>query len=76
MSKLPALKPKHAIKILTKLGFTEKRQKGSHKIFENSAGTVFVIAVHGNKELRAGITHELRQVSGLSDDEFLKLLKK
>jgi len=74
--KLPALKPKQAIRILTKLGFVEKRQKGSHKIFENFAGTVFVVAVHGSKELRSGITHELRQASGLSEGEFLGLLKK
>ncbi|PIR46930.1 MAG: hypothetical protein COV07_01700 [Candidatus Vogelbacteria bacterium CG10_big_fil_rev_8_21_14_0_10_45_14] len=76
MPKLPALKPKQAIRILIRLGFVEKRQKGSHKIFENSAGTVFVVAVHGSKELRSGITHELRQVSDISDGEFLKLLKK
>jgi len=76
MLKLPALKPKQAIKILNKLGFAEKRQKGSHKIFENIRGDVFIVAAHGNKELRSGVTHELRKISGLTDEEFIKLLKK
>ena len=60
----------------TKLGFAEKRQKGSHKIFENIRGDVFIVAAHGNKELRSGVTHELRKISGLTDEEFIKLLKK
>lgn len=35
MPKLPVIKPQKLIKILTKLGFIEKRQKGSHLILVN-----------------------------------------
>jgi len=38
MSKFPILKPQQVIAILEKLGFTEVRQKGSHKHFKHSDG--------------------------------------
>jgi predicted RNA binding protein YcfA (HicA-like mRNA interferase family) len=34
----PVLKPSEIIAILTKLGFTEVRQRGSHKQFRDAAG--------------------------------------
>ncbi len=74
MSKLPVLKPREAIKVLSKLGFLEKRQKGSHKLFENDRGTIFLLAVHQGKELKRGVVHDLMNISGLELKDFLKLL--
>ena len=38
MGKVPPLKPDEVIAVLKKLGFSEVRQRGSHKQFRNSTG--------------------------------------
>jgi len=39
MGIIPVLKPNEVITILIKLGFTEVRQRGSHKQFRDAAGS-------------------------------------
>lgn len=46
MSKLPLLTAREWIKILFKMGFVLKRQKGSHAFFEHSDGRTTVIPIH------------------------------
>ncbi|WP_197539665.1 type II toxin-antitoxin system HicA family toxin [Sulfuritalea hydrogenivorans] len=38
MGNVPVLKPHEVIAILVRLGFTEVRQRGSHKQFRDTAG--------------------------------------
>ena len=38
MSKLTIISPKNMIKLLNNLGFSEIRQKGSHKTFRHADG--------------------------------------
>jgi len=51
MSKLPMITAKDLIKILLKLGFDLKRQKGSHKFFQHKDGRTTVIPDHGTDQL-------------------------
>ena len=46
MSKLPLLTATEIMKILKKLGFEFKRQRGSHMFFEHSDGRTTVIPNH------------------------------
>lgn len=73
MPKLPVLKPREVIKILRKIGFEEERSKGSHIQFFKGEVRV-TIAIH-NKDVRKGTLVNIIRQSGLSIEEFIKLIK-
>ncbi len=54
MSKLPVLRPRELVLILKKLGFFEKRQKGSHLIMVNERKNRQVVIPIHNKPLKKG----------------------
>jgi predicted RNA binding protein YcfA (HicA-like mRNA interferase family) len=54
MPKLPVLKPKELVKLLKKMGFTERRQKGSHLVLVNEEKNKQVIVPIHNKPLKKG----------------------
>ena len=75
MPKLKPIKSEKLIKIIEKIGFEEKRQKGSHKSFYHPDGRVLTIPFHKGKEIPKGllnkiIKHELK----ISRKEFEKYL--
>lgn len=54
MPKLPELRPKELVRALKKLGFLEKRQKGSHLIMVNEEkNKQLTVPIH-NKPLKKG----------------------
>lgn len=61
--------PRGLIRILEKNGFTHKRTKGSHHLYENldTAKTV-VIPVHGNKDLPKGTYYAILKQAGIDKD--------
>jgi predicted RNA binding protein YcfA (HicA-like mRNA interferase family) len=69
MPNIPTLKPKDAIKILTRNGFKFIRQKGSHRIYIKDNKTV-VVPYH-NQDLRKGTLLSIIKQSGL-DPKFFK----
>ena len=73
--KLPVLSGREVIKALKKIGFEEKRQKGSHIILakETAEGKKGVV-VPNHKEIDKGTLLEIIRQSGLKREEFLKLL--
>ncbi|MBI2650724.1 type II toxin-antitoxin system HicA family toxin [Candidatus Woesearchaeota archaeon] len=75
MMKLPVLSGRDVIKILKKIGFEEKRQKGSHIILakETEQGKK-VVVVPNHKEIDKGTLLEIIRQAGLQREEFLKLL--
>ena len=75
MPKLKPIKPEKLISILQKMGFQEKRQKGSHKSFYHTDGRVLTVPFHKGKEISIGvlskiIKHELK----MTREEFEKCL--
>lgn len=75
MSKLPIRSAKELIKIIIRLGFILKRQRGSRKIFQHHDGRITIIPYHSNEKIDRGllnkiIKHELL----ISIDEFNELL--
>jgi len=75
MAKLPHLSGKEVIKALSKVGFQQLRQRGSHVIMSKQlpeGKTTLVVPNH--KEIDIGTLAEIIRQSKLSRDEFLALL--
>lgn len=74
MSKLPLLSAKEIIKILLKLGFEQKRQKGSHIFFQHSDGRTTVIPDHGNEKIDRGLLNKIiKQDILMTVEDFLDI---
>ena len=52
MSKLPVLSYKKLIKVLTKLGFTPRRQSGSHIVLTRKDPKYMAVSVPKHKEIK------------------------
>ena len=70
--KLPTLSAKELIKILSKLGFEEIRQKGSHKYFKHQDGRITVVPVHPGRDIGRGLLRKIIKEIEISREEFLK----
>jgi len=78
-ARFPRLKPLELVKLLSKLGITVQRQKGSHA---QLAGTYkgqlrfTTIPIHAGEELPQRILLAALKDCGISKEELLRLLKK
>ena len=74
MSKLPLLTAKELIKILLKLNFEFKRQKGSHKFFQHPDGRTTVIPDHAGEQIDRGLLNKIiKQDIQMSIEDFIKI---
>ncbi len=73
MTKLPALKPREAIEVLEKAGFSFTRQKGSHRIYIK--GNIGVTIPFHNKDLKKVTLRHIIEQAGLTIEKFYKLFK-
>ena len=74
-SQLPLLHAKDVIKILEKLGFEFKRQKGSHMFFNHKDGRTTIIPNHPGEHIDRGLLNKIvKHDLKLSRDEFLKMI--
>ncbi len=74
MSKIPIVKPLRVVKAFRRGGFVEARQTGSHLILWNpKTKKAISIPIHA-KTLKKGLLHGIIKESGLTLEEFLKLL--
>lgn len=72
MGNVPVLKPREVIKILEAPGFTEIRQRGSHKQFRHNDGRFTTVPVHQGRDISPNL---LRKIAGdirLTVEEFLQ----
>lgn len=75
MSNIPTIKGQKLIKILQKQGFVLNRINGSHHIMIHPQKYITLsIPVHKGKTLGKGITLAIIKDSGLTIEEFLKLV--
>ena len=71
--KLPLMKAKDIAKILEKLGFEFKRQKGSHMFFGHPDGRTTVLPNHPTENVDRGLLNKIiKHDLQISRDEFLK----
>ncbi|MFB0545462.1 MAG: type II toxin-antitoxin system HicA family toxin [Anaerolineae bacterium] len=62
-------RPREVLKVLLKLGFTEERQKGSHRILRHPDGRQVVVPMHP-KELPWGTFRGILKQAGLTPAEY------
>lgn len=73
--KLPQMKAKDIAKVLQKLHFSFKRQKGSHMFFEHSDGRTTVIPNHPTEYVDRGLLNKIiKHDLQMSREEFLKYI--
>jgi len=72
MGNLPVLKPSEVIAILTKLGFIEVRQRGSHKQFRDTSGRCTTVPFHQSRDISPILLRQIAKDIGLALDELLK----
>jgi predicted RNA binding protein YcfA (HicA-like mRNA interferase family) len=72
MGKYPALKPREVVTILEKLGFSEARQRGSHKQYRHADGRCTTVPFHASRDLSPILLRQIAKDIGLTMEEFLK----
>ncbi|WP_420605743.1 type II toxin-antitoxin system HicA family toxin [Novosphingopyxis sp.] len=73
MPRLPLLSGADIVRALERLGFEQKRQRGSHVVMRRETNGC-VVPMH--KEIKTGTLAGIIRQAGLSNDEFLDALKK
>jgi predicted RNA binding protein YcfA (HicA-like mRNA interferase family) len=73
--RLPTLNSKQVIKVLKRAGFQDVRQTGSHLIFINKEiHKIIPIPIHSKGALKRNLLFSIIKQSGLTVEEFRKLL--
>lgn len=75
MSKLPTITGRDAVRAFERAGFVMDRVRGSHHILKKP-GIVYHLSVpvHGKRTIARGTLRRLIKISGLTEDEFIRLL--
>ena len=66
------LKPNVVVTILERLGFTEVRQRGSHKQFRHPDGRGTTVSFHPGRDISPILLRQIARDIGLTVEEFLK----
>ena len=72
MGSVPILKPSEVVAILAHLGFSEVRQRGSHKQFRDAAGRGTTVPFHKGRDISPVLLRQIAKDVGLTVDDFLK----
>jgi predicted RNA binding protein YcfA (HicA-like mRNA interferase family) len=72
MGNIPVLKPGEVVAILIKLGFSEVRQRGSHKQFRNATGRCTTVPFHQGRDISPLLLRQIAKDIGLTIDDLLK----
>ena len=71
MGNLPILKPREVVALLEALGFSELRQKGSHKQFRHPDGRCTTVPFHAGRDISPILLRQIAKDIGLTVDEFI-----
>jgi predicted RNA binding protein YcfA (HicA-like mRNA interferase family) len=71
---LPVLKPRQVAVLLEAHGFTEVRQRGSHKQFRHPDGRCTTVPFHAGRDISPTLLRKIAADVHLTTDEFLGLL--
>ena len=72
MGTLPVLKPREVIQILHALGFSEVRQRGSHKQYRHPDGRGTTVPFHPGRDISPILLRQIARDIGLPVEELLK----
>ena len=71
MSKPPVLKAREVIAILNKLGFTETRQRGSHKQYRHPDGRGTTVPFHAGRDISPVLLRQIARDIRMTVEEML-----
>ena len=71
---LPILSGQEVVNVLKKIGYEKDRQRGSHIIVRQHKKPYRRITIPDHKEIAKGTLRAIIRESGLSVEEFIKLL--
>ena len=71
MAKPPALKPREVAAILNKIGFSEVRQRGSHKQYRHPDGRCTTVPFHSGRDISPVLLRQIAKDIQMSVDEML-----
>ena len=74
MPKLVPIKPKELVKILLRLGFSQRDAEGSHVFLKHPDGRTTVIPIH-SREISKGLLKKILNDVKLSVEEYERLRK-
>jgi len=74
VSELPRISGREVVKALTKIGYEQDRQRGSHIILRQTASPHRRVTVPDHKEIAKGTLRAIIRETGLTVDEFKDLL--
>jgi predicted RNA binding protein YcfA (HicA-like mRNA interferase family) len=72
MPRLPILKPREVIAKLEALGFSEVRQRGSHKQFRHPDGRGTTVPFHRGKDISPILLRQIAKDVGITVEEFVE----
>ncbi|MGD9939801.1 MAG: type II toxin-antitoxin system HicA family toxin [Clostridia bacterium] len=71
MGNIPVLKPAEVARLLSSLGFSEIRQRGSHKQYRHPDGRGTTVPFHQGRDISAILLRQIAKDIGLTISEFL-----
>jgi len=71
MGAIPVLAPREVVRILSRLGFVEVRQRGSHKQFRHPDGRATTVPFHKGRDISPSLLRRIAADIGLSVELFL-----
>jgi predicted RNA binding protein YcfA (HicA-like mRNA interferase family) len=71
MGNVPVLKPREVAAILERLGFTEVRQRGSHKQYRHPDGRSTTVPFHPGRDISPILLRQIAKDVGLTVDQLL-----
>ena len=75
MGKYPILEPRDIVAKIESLGFSEVRQRGSHKQFRHADGRCTTIPFHPGRDISPILLRQIAKDIGLTLEEFLQMGK-
>jgi predicted RNA binding protein YcfA (HicA-like mRNA interferase family) len=69
---VPVLKPREVATLLSRLGFREVRQRGSHRQYRHSDGRGTTIPFHQGRDISPTLLRKIARDIGLTVDELLR----
>lgn len=72
MGNIPVLKPREIVALLEILGFTEIRQRGSHKQFRHPDGRCTTVPFHAGRDISPILLRQIAKDIGLTVEALLK----
>jgi predicted RNA binding protein YcfA (HicA-like mRNA interferase family) len=72
--RLPAVTPRQAVRALERCGWALDRTKGSHQVFRHPDHRHRIVVPIHARDLATGTLRQIIEASGVTRDEFLRLL--